>query len=158
MPKTKLYAGLAALLAVYIAGLAVYAIQRPPRADHIDADNAALVAWGQKVYASQCAVCHGAHLEGQPDWRRPGPDGRLPAPPHDESGHTWHHSDRYLIHVVQRGVVAGEDRPPDYQSNMPGFSQTLTNEEIVAVLSFIKSSWSFDYREWQERANGAERH
>ena len=149
---------LSAVLGAYIVAVLVYAYLRSPKADRIDADNPALVAWGQTVYANQCAVCHGAKLEGQTDWRKPGPDRRLPAPPHDESGHTWHHSDRELIRVVQRGLVAGVDRPSDYRGNMPAFGQVLTREEIVAVLSFIKSTWSFDYRAWQERANQSEGH
>lgn len=155
MPRNRyLLACLA--LGAYVAALGAYAALKPPAADRIDADNAKLVAWGQTVYAAHCAACHGARLEGQPDWRQRGPDGRLPAPPHDESGHTWHHADRYLIQVVQRGLVAGEDRPPGYQGNMPAFGQALKREEIVAVLSFIKNHWSFDYRAWQERANGTE--
>ena len=145
-------------LGAYLMGLAAYAHLRPPAAERIDADNPKLVAWGQSVYADHCAACHGARLEGQADWRRPGPDGRLPAPPHDESGHTWHHDDRYLIHVVQQGIVAGLDRPPDYQGNMPAFGAVLSRPEIVATLSFIKNSWSFDYRAWQERANTAASH
>ena len=139
-------------LATYLVGLLAYAGLRPPLADRIDADNPALVAWGRALYASHCAACHGARLEGQPDWRRPGADGRLPAPPHDESGHTWHHDDRYLMHVVQQGIVAGVDRPPDYQGNMPAFGALLSPREIVATLSFIKSNWSFDYQAWQAAA------
>ena len=153
----KRYALLAVLLACYIVGVAVFAARRPPQADRIDADNPALVAWGRTVYASYCAACHGARLEGQPDWRRAGPNGRLPAPPHDESGHTWHHADRELIRVVRRGLVAGEDRPSDYQGDMPAFERVLSSEEIVAVLSFIKNSWSYDYRAWQENANAGAR-
>ena len=140
-------------LSAYLMGLAAYALLRPPAAERIDANNPKLVAWGRTVYADHCAACHGAKLEGQADWRRPGPDGRLPAPPHDESGHTWHHDDRYLIHVVQQGIVAGVDRPPDYQGNMPAFGAVLSRPEIVATLAFIKNSWSFDYRAWQERTN-----
>lgn len=142
-----------AVLSTYIVGLLGFAYFRPVPADHIDADSPALVALGRTVYASHCAACHGAHLEGQAHWRKPGTDGRLPAPPHDESGHTWHHADAELIRVVQRGLVAGVDRPPGYQGNMPAFGQVLTQADIVAVLSFIKSTWSFDYRAWQERAN-----
>ena len=150
------YGGLSAALGAYLVGLLAYAGFGPPVADRIDADNPKLVAWGRSVYAQHCAACHGAKLEGQPDWRRPGPDGRLPAPPHDESGHTWHHDDRYLIHVVQQGIVAGVDRPPDYEGNMPAFGAVLSHDEIVAALSFIKHSWSFDYRAWQEHAGGAD--
>lgn len=39
------------------------------------------IAEGEALYAEACAACHGAQLEGQPDWRTRGPDGRLPAPP-----------------------------------------------------------------------------
>ena len=56
----------------------------------------AVVKEGKKVYRTYCAVCHGKNLEGQPNWETFGADGRLPAPPHDESGHTWHLS---LIHI-----------------------------------------------------------
>ena len=150
------YVYLALALAAYLVGLLAYAGLRPRAAEHIDADNPALVAWGGAVYARHCAACHGARLEGQPDWRRPGADGRLPAPPHDESGHTWHHDDRYLVHVVQQGIVAGVDRPPDYLGNMPAFGAVLSPQEIVATLSFIKSHWSFDYRAWQSGAAGAD--
>ncbi|MCB1335497.1 MAG: c-type cytochrome, partial [Roseivivax sp.] len=38
----------------------------------------AQLARGAAVYAEACASCHGANLEGQPEWRSPGPDGRLP--------------------------------------------------------------------------------
>lgn len=150
------YQVLSALLAIYIVGIAAYAAMKPTPADPIDANNTQLIGLGQQVYATRCAACHGAKLEGQPDWHRPGSDGRLPAPPHDESGHTWHHGERYLIHVVERGIVAGEDRPPGYVGNMPAFGGILTRAEIVAVLSYIKSTWSYDYRAWQDRVTLAE--
>ncbi|MFD1912618.1 MULTISPECIES: c-type cytochrome [Paracoccaceae] len=56
---------------------------------------------GQQLYADNCASCHGASLEGQPDWRRRLDTGRMPAPPHDDSGHTWHHSDRMLFQITR---------------------------------------------------------
>ncbi|MGP1355302.1 c-type cytochrome [Roseicyclus sp.] len=101
--------------------------------------DAGVVALGAEVYAAHCAACHGAELEGQPDWQVALPDGRLPAPPHDESGHTWHHPDRLLIDITTRGtaaVVGG-----GYESDMPGFGDVLSEAEIVAVLSHIKSTW-----------------
>lgn len=145
--STRGYAAASALLALYIGGVAIYAGRHP--------SHATLVAHGSQLYAIHCASCHGVRLEGQPEWRRAGADGRLPAPPHDESGHTWHHPDHYLIHVVEQGLVPGVDRPPDYQSNMPAFGKTLSHEDVIAILSFIKSRWSYDYRAWQERANTA---
>ncbi len=121
--------------------------------NHLDVNNAELVNLGKKVYSQHCAICHGVHLEGQPNWRELGPDGRLPAPPHDESGHTWHHPDSYLIHVLKEGIIAGEDKPVGYQNNMPVFGKILSDKEIVATLSYIKSTWSPDYQEWQENTN-----
>ncbi|MCW5719495.1 MAG: cytochrome c, partial [Bauldia sp.] len=52
---------------------------------------------GQTLYLANCASCHGVDLEGQPNWQTPLADGRFPAPPHDETGHTWHHSDAQLF-------------------------------------------------------------
>jgi mono/diheme cytochrome c family protein len=101
----------------------------------------AQLALGQKVYAMHCAACHGARLEGQPDWRKRLPSGRLPAPPHDDSGHTWHHSDRQLFEMTKFGLVPPY-APPGYESDMPAFGGTLSDEEIRAVLAYIASHWS----------------
>jgi mono/diheme cytochrome c family protein len=94
---------------------------------------------GSAIYADDCAVCHGRNLEGQPNWRRRDASGYLPAPPHDETGHTWHHSDQVLFEMVTYGpkVVAGED----YKTRMPAYQGILSDPEILAVLSFIKSKW-----------------
>ena len=101
----------------------------------------AQIALGSGVYAKHCAACHGAKLEGQPNWRQQMPNGRWPAPPHDDSGHTWHHSDRWLFEVVEEGMVP-PNLPRGYQSDMPAFGDKLSNAEIRAVLAYIKSSWS----------------
>lgn len=99
------------------------------------------VALGAKVYAEHCAACHGAKLEGQPNWRERLPNGRLPAPPHDESGHTWHHTDEALFGMTRDGLVPGKYAPPGYESDMPAFAGKLSDEEIWAALAFIKSHW-----------------
>jgi mono/diheme cytochrome c family protein len=109
------------------------------------------IARGSEVYAEACASCHGANLEGQPDWRSPGPDGRLPAPPHDEAGHTWHHSDRLLLDIMTRGtaaVVGGT-----YESNMPGFGDTYTEADLRAVLEWVKSRWPERERSYQREVS-----
>jgi mono/diheme cytochrome c family protein len=110
---------------------------KDPRADPRDA---ARVALGAKLYAQHCAACHGAKLEGQPEWRRRLPNGRLPAPPHDESGHTWHHPDKVLFAITKNGLVPPY-APQDYASDMLAFGGVLQEEEIWAVLAFIKSHW-----------------
>jgi mono/diheme cytochrome c family protein len=109
--------------------------------------SADVIAQGRQIYADQCAACHGADLEGQPDWRTPLASGRLPAPPHDESGHTWHHPDEVLFRIVKEGtaaVVGG-----GYESDMPGFSDVLSGAEIRAVLEYIKSTWPERERSYQ---------
>jgi len=109
-----------------------------PRADPRDT---AKVSAGAKIYVQHCAACHGAKLEGQPSWRVRLPSGRLPAPPHDESGHSWHHPDNVLFGITKRGLVPPY-APPDYQSDMPGFGGKLSDDEIWAVLAYIKSHWT----------------
>lgn len=101
----------------------------------------AVRASGAALYARHCAACHGADLEGQPDWRERRPDGRLPAPPHDDSGHTWHHAEEVLFNITKFGPVPPY-APRGYPSDMPAFKGTLTDDEIRAVLAYIESRWS----------------
>jgi mono/diheme cytochrome c family protein len=105
-----------------------------------DPRNAQQVALGARVYEQHCASCHGARLEGQANWRERLPNGRLPAPPHDESGHTWHHPDDVLFAIVKDGLVPPY-APQGYESDMPAFAGKLSEDEIWAVLAFIKSHW-----------------
>ena len=98
---------------------------------------------GEILYSQYCAKCHGANLEGTPNWKQRLPDGSLPPPPHDRSGHTWHHSDELLISVTENG-----GNPAD-NSKMPPFREQLTREEIPAILEFIKSKWGREEREYQ---------
>ena len=94
---------------------------------------------GKLVYAENCASCHGMALEGQANWRQRDPDGYLPAPPHDKTGHTWHHSDSYLFLITKYGIEKMIGRK--YPNNMPAYKDKLTDEEIIAALSYIKSTW-----------------
>jgi mono/diheme cytochrome c family protein len=98
---------------------------------------------GTALYAENCASCHGANLEGQPNWRSVDENGVLPAPPHDETGHTWHHDNGLLFQysklggqeaLAQRGVTG-------FKSGMPGFADTLSDDEIRDILAFIRSTW-----------------
>jgi mono/diheme cytochrome c family protein len=110
--------------------------------------SAQTLANGRAVYREHCASCHGANLEGQPDWQTPLPSGRLPAPPHDASGHTWHHSDRVLFEITKYGTAAVVGR--GYESDMPGFSPALADNHIREVLAFIKSTWPERERRYQQ--------
>ena len=109
------------------------------------------LALGEAVYAGSCASCHGAELEGQPDWKRRLDTGRMPAPPHDETGHTWHHADADLFRLTKEGVAAVIGG--SYESDMPAFGAVLTDEEILAALAFIKSTWPERQRDYQAQIN-----
>ena len=110
-------------------------------ADH-ELDNRDL-ANGQALYAEQCAACHGANLEGQPEWRTPDENGVLPAPPHDQTGHTWHHDNQLLFEYTKLGGAAALEARgvTGFASGMPGFGETLTDEEIWDILAYIRSTW-----------------
>lgn len=107
-----------------------------------------VIALGRELYAEHCASCHGDKLQGQPDWKIPLANGRYPAPPHDVTGHTWHHADALLERIVRDGSAAVVGN--GYESDMPGFGKILSDDQITAILAFIKSTWSE-----KQRANQA---
>jgi mono/diheme cytochrome c family protein len=115
-------------------------------------DDAAVTALGQRIYAAHCASCHGANLEGQPNWRQRDAQGRLPAPPHDADGHTWHHPDEVLFRITKLGVAKAAGLP-SYDSAMPAYEGVLSDGEIVAVLSWIKSRWPAEIRAKHDEMN-----
>ena len=108
---------------------------------------------GAALYAENCAACHGANLEGQPDWRSPGPDGLLPAPPHDVTGHTWHHDTDLLVEYTLKGGAAAlaARGVADFRSGMPAFEEVLTEDEVLDILAFIRASWPEEAQEIQRQ-------
>jgi mono/diheme cytochrome c family protein len=147
------------LIAAGLAGVVVVLVmiaglfdRGPGRADPRDAR---AVALGRDIYSRHCMSCHGRDLKGEPDWRMPKANGRLPAPPHDETGHTWHHSDRQLFILTKVGprAFAGTN----YQTDMPGFADILSDAETWAVLAYIKSRWPARILEYQEEVSARER-
>ncbi|MCB4379125.1 c-type cytochrome [uncultured Tateyamaria sp.] len=113
----------------------------PGFADHelLDRD----IIAGQTLYQAQCAACHGANLEGQPNWRSPNDDGVLPAPPHDETGHTWHHDNQLLFEYTKlggRGALSTRG-VTDFNSGMPAFEGVISDDEIWDILAYIRSTW-----------------
>lgn len=118
--------------------------------------DAGVLALGKKVYEARCAACHGAQLEGQPRWRERDSSGRLTAPPHDASGHTWHHPEEVLFNITKFGVAKAANLK-DYDSAMPAFEGVLTDAEIIAVLSWIKSRWPPEIRAQNEEVDEAHR-
>ena len=99
-----------------------------------------------------CAGCHGANLEGQPNWRQRDAQGRLPAPPHDATGHTWHHPDEVLFRITKFGVAEAA-KLASYESSMPAYEGVLSDAEIVAALSWIKAQWPDNIRAKHDEIN-----
>ncbi len=115
-------------------------------------EDEASVARGQATYAEQCASCHGAELGGEPNWRQRNADGLMPAPPHDQTGHTWHHPDMVLFRITKLGVaqIVGDG----YESDMPGFADILSDQQILEVLAYIKNTWPDHVISKQNDRNG----
>ena len=113
------------------------------------------VSEGQVLYKEHCASCHGINLEGQPDWKSPDASGILPAPPHDETGHTWHHDNQLLFAYTALGGTAAlaERGVADFKSGMPGFGDIISDEEIWNVLAYIRSTWSDRIQKIQDSRN-----
>lgn len=109
------------------------------------------IAQGQTLYAQNCASCHGANLEGQPNWKRADENGVLPAPPHDETGHTWHHDSQFLYLYTKFGGQAVMDGMgvPNFTSGMPAFESDLSDDEILDILAFIHSTWPQEMKDFQ---------
>lgn len=139
------------ILATITTGAAVWFFISAPT-DGANPNNPKQVAMGKRIYSANCAACHGADLEGQPNWRSRKPDGRLPAPPHDETGHTWHHPDAHLFKITRNGLKPPL-APEGYESDMPAFVDVVSDDEIWAVLAFIKSTWPSPIRARQTSIN-----
>lgn len=120
----------------------------------LDPHNRTLIARGEALYLAHCAPCHGRQLEGQPNWRGVDADGYLPAPPHDKTGHTWHHPDQLLFNIVKLGTAKAGNLM-DYKTRMAGFENSLSDDDIIAVLSYIKSRWPEDMQTRHDKLNQA---
>lgn len=127
------------------------ALRDPLEVTSADASDLALVEYGSQVYNAQCAECHGDKLQGQPNWKTRKADGTLPAPPHDVTGHSWHHSDQLLFDYTKQGGQAL--MPEGVKSGMPAFGGVLNDKDIWSVLAFIKSQWPNETQTRQAQQN-----
>ena len=138
-PKSLLLAGLATIL----VGAVIFYLSSPAKKAEASIsllpDDLSVVKIGKFIYAKNCASCHGVALKGQANWKQRDTEGYMPAPPHDMSGHTWHHVDSYLFKMTKYGIE--EMIGKKYSNNMPAYENVLTDDEIIAVLSYIKSTW-----------------
>lgn len=100
------------------------------------------VARGNQLYAQHCATCHGAQLQGQPNWATPTVGGVL-APPLNDAGHAWDHSDADLRRAILRGSVGKDNAGNQF---MPAFVDKLQTDEVEALIVFLKSTWNTQHR------------
>lgn len=130
-------------LAMLIVPALADASGRPASADNVPSE----VAQGRHIYEQYCAACHGWQGEGADEWKKPDEEGEMPPPPHDETGHTWRHSDAMLFSMIAKGW-----RHPFNKSDrltMPAFGKSLTDQEIAAVIEYLKTLWTDEQREYQ---------
>ncbi|MDZ7660543.1 MAG: cytochrome c [Fodinibius sp.] len=98
---------------------------------------------GKQVFISQCASCHGEKAQGiVQDWKQRNPDGSFPPPPLDGSAHAWHHPLEVLVQQVNEGGMK-------LGGTMPAFGDTLSDEEVIAVIAYFQSYWDEQtYNRW----------
>ena len=89
---------------------------------------------GSDLYAANCQVCHGDSN---------GAGGRGGAPIHNDRGHTWHHPDAQLRGWVLNGKLGSGS------AGMPALGDKLTEPEVDAILTFIRSWWITEQRDSQ---------
>lgn len=101
---------------------------------------------GKKVFAANCAACHGAEGQGlAEDWRKPGADGAYPPPPLNGTAHAWHHPVSTLIRTINEGGIP-------LGGKMPAFGDQLSDAEKTALIARINDWWPEDiYKGWVER-------
>lgn len=103
-----------------------------------DRETAASIAQGRHLYGQLCLSCHGDAATGE---------GAVPAAPwHGPQGHTWHHPDGQL-----EAIILGQFTYPG--RTMPSFDAQLSEEDIAAILDYLKEGWTPEQREVQAEAS-----
>jgi len=125
-------------------GAAAPGFSAEPTQHFADADDAQSVTAGKLIYHQRCSSCHGKRLQGQPLWQLEDEYAHRRAPAHDQTGHTWLHSDEELFQMTRTGRFPGT--ATDAPSYMPGFAGSLTDSQILSVIAFIKASWPVGLR------------
>ena len=130
----------------------LYAGESTSAPQHIaDASNVTAVRAGMTHYKTHCAQCHGRNLQGQPLWTVQDAYAHQRAPAHDDSGHTWQHSDEEFFQMIRVGHLPGPDsKDPSY---MPAFAKVVSDQEILEVMAFIKARWSLGIQVSQASLN-----
>jgi mono/diheme cytochrome c family protein len=95
------------------------------------AANGALASSGGKVFTTNCASCHQANGQGVSGTFPP-----LAANPVVAGNPTT------VIHIVKYGLNGAiQVKGQSYNGMMPAWGQQLSNGDIAAVITYIRSSW-----------------
>jgi mono/diheme cytochrome c family protein len=118
-------------MAVYLKGLAQGSSPDRPAPPLPSAESSLLLSLGKPIYDRQCASCHG--VEG------------LGKPPHYPSL-SGNQSIQMSSAVNAIRMVLNGGYPPGTAGNpmpygMPPFAQALSDDEIAAVVTYIRTSW-----------------
>jgi mono/diheme cytochrome c family protein len=109
---------------------------------------------GERLYNVYCSTCHGGPVAERAAARPSYP------PPHNASGHTWQHATCELEAIVRDGgddmtrALRAAQAPPG-AVEMPSFKDRLSADEIDAILAYIKTMWTDEQRQSQERVTRA---
>jgi mono/diheme cytochrome c family protein len=93
---------------------------------------AAAMARGKTVYEGVCGICHGSDGAGKP--------GQFPA----LAGSEWVTAKgcNRLVHIPLAGVAGAiKVQGKDWNLNMAAMGAALPDEDVAAVLTYIRSSW-----------------
>ena len=88
-----------------------------------------VLAQGELVFEENCVACHGENGKG------------YIGPALNGSAHAWHHPDSLLVSFIRDGIAG---------TQMPAQRDNLTDEEIDAVISYMKSWWTPQQRQKQQ--------
>ena len=118
-------------MAVYLKGIAEPSPPPPPSSTVPRTEGSLLISLGKTVYDARCATCHGAAGEGKPPhW-----------PP--LAGNTsieMESAVNPIRMVLNGGYPPGTKRNP-MPYGMPPFAGLLSDDEVAAVVSYIRTSW-----------------
>lgn len=117
-----------------LADLYGQALQNTPRGEATAPERGGESVSGADVFARNCAACHGSEGRGVAgafpplagsEWVADSPDAPI----------------RILLHGLQGEIRVGGH---DYDGVMPAFGARLTDRELAAVLSYVRSAWGND--------------
>jgi mono/diheme cytochrome c family protein len=118
-------------MAVYLKGLAQGTSPEKPAPPLSPAESSLLVSFGKPIYDRECASCHGATGQGMP------PN----YPPLAGNQSIQMTSAVNAIRMVLNGGYAPGTAGNPMPYGMPPFAHRLSDDEVAAVVSYIRTSW-----------------